>query len=163
MSTLTQFERTSEVENIEAASALGRREQRIRSNVLASLGHPVNLLKVAVLPLWGDKFRVNVWTGASDQPRRALTTAAPVCTPLESKATSPSPVSTTTTWLNDSMSAIPSASSLNSWVTRFGGVSTMPESMMRVDNSTGCTLIRRVSSPRSIAVQVTAAAPTMTR
>jgi hypothetical protein len=63
MSTVTQIERTSEVENSEAPSTLGRRAQLIRSNVLASLGHPVHLLRVAVLPLWGDKFRVNVWTG----------------------------------------------------------------------------------------------------
>jgi hypothetical protein len=63
MSTLTQIERP-EVENEEALSKLGCREQLIRSNILASLGQPVHLLKVAVLPLWGDKFRVNVWTGA---------------------------------------------------------------------------------------------------
>ncbi len=42
-----------------------RREDLIRSNVLAALGRPARLLKVAVLPLWGDKFRVNVWTGES--------------------------------------------------------------------------------------------------
>jgi hypothetical protein len=41
----------------------GRREERVRANVLAALGRPTRLLKVAVLPLWGDKFRVNVWTG----------------------------------------------------------------------------------------------------
>jgi hypothetical protein len=38
----------------------------IRARVLAALGRPPSLLKVAVLPLWGDKFRVNVWAaGAS--------------------------------------------------------------------------------------------------
>jgi hypothetical protein len=61
MSTLTQVERSS-VEDKVPSSTFGR-EQLIRSNVLASLGQPVHLLKVAVLPLWGDKFRVNVWTG----------------------------------------------------------------------------------------------------
>lgn len=43
----------------------GRREERVRAHVLAALGRPARLLKVAVLPLWGDKFRVNVWTGES--------------------------------------------------------------------------------------------------
>ena len=38
------------------------REATIRSGVLAALGRPSSLLKVAVLPLWGNKFRVNVWT-----------------------------------------------------------------------------------------------------
>jgi hypothetical protein len=33
----------------------------IRSGVLAALGRPAGFLKVSVLPLWGDKFRVNVW------------------------------------------------------------------------------------------------------
>ncbi len=38
------------------------REDAIRSGVLAALGRPSRLLKIAVLPLWGNKFRVNVWT-----------------------------------------------------------------------------------------------------
>lgn len=63
MATLTQVDRTSEIENRIVPPAHGHREQRIRTNVLASLGHPAHLLKVAVLPLWGDNFRVNVWTG----------------------------------------------------------------------------------------------------
>ena len=42
-----------------------RREDLIHSNVLTAFGRPARLLKVAVLPLWGDKFRVNVWTGES--------------------------------------------------------------------------------------------------
>ena len=63
MTTMAQVERTPEVENREVPSTFGRREQQIRTNVLASLGRPVSLLKVAVLPLWGDKFRINVWTG----------------------------------------------------------------------------------------------------
>jgi hypothetical protein len=43
----------------------GWREEAIRARVLAALGRPAELLKVSVLPLWGDKFRVNVWTGGS--------------------------------------------------------------------------------------------------
>jgi hypothetical protein len=39
-----------------------RREEVIRTGVLAALGRPSRLLKVAVLPLWGNNFRVNVWT-----------------------------------------------------------------------------------------------------
>src|SRR5689334_2981572 len=63
MPTLTQVERSPEVEHKEPSLTPSRREQQIRINVLASLGRPAHLLKVAVLPLWGDKFRVNVWTG----------------------------------------------------------------------------------------------------
>jgi hypothetical protein len=63
MSTLTQVERLPVVETKEASADSGRREHQIRRNVLGSLGSPSNLLKVAVLPLWGNKFRVNVWTG----------------------------------------------------------------------------------------------------
>jgi hypothetical protein len=40
------------------------REEAIRAGVLAALGRPARLLKVVVVPLWGDHFRVNVWTGA---------------------------------------------------------------------------------------------------
>ena len=39
------------------------RRDAIRAGVLAALGRPAGLLRVAVLPLWGDYFRVNVWTG----------------------------------------------------------------------------------------------------
>ena len=46
------------VENLPSKS----REDAIRFGVLAALGRPSHLLKVAVLPLWGNKFRVNVWT-----------------------------------------------------------------------------------------------------
>lgn len=42
-----------------------RREEAIRAGVLAALGRPAELLRVSVLPLWGDKFRVNVWTAGS--------------------------------------------------------------------------------------------------
>jgi len=41
------------------------REDAIRAGVLAALGRPAGLLRVAVLPLWGNKFRVNVWTAES--------------------------------------------------------------------------------------------------
>lgn len=76
MSTLSQVEHPPEVVANEAAST-GRREQQIRSNVLAALGRPARLLKVAVLPLWGDKFRVNVWTdeGAVAIPNSYFVTA----------------------------------------------------------------------------------------
>ena len=40
-----------------------RREEAIRAGVLTALGIPTELLRVSVLPLWDDKFRVNVWTG----------------------------------------------------------------------------------------------------
>lgn len=47
-----------------AATPAGAREGAIRSAVLAALGRPSGFLKVAVLPLWGNKFRVNVWAAA---------------------------------------------------------------------------------------------------
>ena len=40
-----------------------RRNEVIRSSVLNSLGQPNNLFRVTVMPLWGNKFRVNVMTG----------------------------------------------------------------------------------------------------
>ena len=40
-----------------------RREGAIRAGVLAALGRPDHLFRVAVVPLWGDHFRVNVVTG----------------------------------------------------------------------------------------------------
>ncbi|MBP3960682.1 hypothetical protein J8F10_36115 [Gemmata sp. G18] len=46
-----------------SAPSPAQREEAIRASVLAKLGRPVRLLKVAVLPLWGNNFRVNVWTG----------------------------------------------------------------------------------------------------
>ena len=39
------------------------REGAIRAGVLAALGRPDRLFRVAVVPLWGDHFRVNVVTG----------------------------------------------------------------------------------------------------
>jgi hypothetical protein len=46
------------------ADGRGQREMAIRANVLAVLGRPVDLYRVAVLPLWGDHYRVNVVTGS---------------------------------------------------------------------------------------------------
>ena len=51
----------AEAGNVAVASPTRRHEDMIRVGVLAALGRPSRLLKVAVLPLWGDKFRVNVW------------------------------------------------------------------------------------------------------
>jgi hypothetical protein len=45
-------------------SARGRQEDTIRAGVLAALGRPADLYRVAVLPLWGNHYRVNVVTGA---------------------------------------------------------------------------------------------------
>ena len=64
MSTLPKVESPSGPEPRDAdALPTRRREDQIRANVLAALGSPARLLRVAVLPLWGDNFRVNVWTG----------------------------------------------------------------------------------------------------
>jgi hypothetical protein len=49
--------------NVEALALARRREEVIRAGVLTALGSPAKLLRVAVLPLWGNNFRVNVWTG----------------------------------------------------------------------------------------------------
>lgn len=49
--------------------AWGRREEAIRAGILTALGRPADLYRVAVLPLWGDHYRVNVVTG--DDPTAA--------------------------------------------------------------------------------------------
>ena len=46
----------------ESKPAARRREEAIRKSVLAALGTPDDLVRVAVVRLWGDNFRVNVWT-----------------------------------------------------------------------------------------------------
>ena len=51
-----------EVDNVAVPSSTQKREERIRVAVLTALGRPAELIKVSVLPLWGDNFRVNVWT-----------------------------------------------------------------------------------------------------
>jgi hypothetical protein len=48
----------------ESKPAARLREEAIRSNVLAALGKPADLLRVSVVRLWGDNFRVNVWAGS---------------------------------------------------------------------------------------------------
>ncbi|HEX4607920.1 MAG TPA: hypothetical protein VH092_06930 [Urbifossiella sp.] len=40
-----------------------KREDAIRAGVLAALGRPTQLFRVAVVPLWDNNFRVNVVTG----------------------------------------------------------------------------------------------------
>jgi hypothetical protein len=45
------------------AKQQGEREEAIRTSVLSALGRPARLYRVAVMPLWGDHFRVNVITG----------------------------------------------------------------------------------------------------
>ena len=67
MSTLTQVERPSQAGHAEESLSSLRREQRIRADVLASLGLPAHLLKVAVLPLWDNKFRVIAFDGAGSE------------------------------------------------------------------------------------------------
>lgn len=60
---------TSTAESLPEVASAGKpttspREDAIRAEVLAALGRPSGFLKVAVRPLWGDKFRVNVWAAA---------------------------------------------------------------------------------------------------
>lgn len=57
MATATRVEPVSEVETAPRTSP---NADRIRLAVLRSLGRPPELIRVSVLPLWGDKFRVNV-------------------------------------------------------------------------------------------------------
>ena len=71
MSTASKVETLSDVAPVAAAEAATRpREAAIRGAVLAALGRPAQLVKVAVLPLWGSRFRVNVWVGESDTGNR---------------------------------------------------------------------------------------------
>jgi hypothetical protein len=42
----------------------------IRAGVLRSLGQPADLVEVVVRTLWGDRYRVNVWTGADAHTAR---------------------------------------------------------------------------------------------
>jgi hypothetical protein len=52
-----------EPEDAERMSAQRRRETVIRTHVLAALGQPPRLFRVAIIPLWANNFRVNVLTG----------------------------------------------------------------------------------------------------
>jgi hypothetical protein len=47
----------------EAQPSGRKREDVIRAGVLAALGRPAQLYRVAVVPLWDNNFRVNVVTG----------------------------------------------------------------------------------------------------
>jgi hypothetical protein len=60
-----------------AAKGDGWREESIRARVLAALGRPAGLVKVAVLPVWGNHFRVNVWAdgGSASIPHSYFVTA----------------------------------------------------------------------------------------
>jgi hypothetical protein len=60
----TLAEVIDEVENQPPVGASEEwRQEVIRAGVLAALGRPARLLRVSVVPLWGNHFRVNVWTG----------------------------------------------------------------------------------------------------
>jgi hypothetical protein len=65
MSNAARAERESEAETPQV-SRTGPQADRIRVAVLRALGRPPELIRVAVLPLWGDKFRVNVWAAGSN-------------------------------------------------------------------------------------------------
>ena len=65
MSKVLKPETLSEKEPGNVESPASARQDAIREGVLAALGSPNGLLRVSVLPLWGDKFRVNVWTGGA--------------------------------------------------------------------------------------------------
>ncbi len=56
-----QTQSVAEIGDIEVTVPNRRREDVIRVAVLRALGRPPELIRVSVLPLWGDKFRVNVW------------------------------------------------------------------------------------------------------
>jgi hypothetical protein len=60
---VAQLEETG---NAETRSSSQRRQDVIRANVLAALGRPAELLRVSAHLLWGNKFRVNVWTSGSN-------------------------------------------------------------------------------------------------
>jgi hypothetical protein len=56
----TPAEKTSEAQS---QSPADQYEEVIRAGVLSVLGRPDRLLKVSVRALWGNNYRVNVWTG----------------------------------------------------------------------------------------------------
>lgn len=65
MSNAARVERESEVETPQPPRT-GPRAERIRVAVLRALGRPPELIRVSVQPLWGDKFRVNVWAAGGN-------------------------------------------------------------------------------------------------
>ena len=48
---------------VDIGPARSGREEAIRAGVLKALGRPAGLLRVSVMPLWSNYFRVNVVTG----------------------------------------------------------------------------------------------------
>lgn len=65
MSTATRIEPVSEIETTQP-SRTAPNVDKIRTAVLRTLGRPPEMIRVSVLPLWGDKFRVNVWATGSN-------------------------------------------------------------------------------------------------
>ncbi|VTR97504.1 Uncharacterized protein OS=Singulisphaera acidiphila (strain ATCC BAA-1392 / DSM 18658 / VKM B-2454 / MOB10) GN=Sinac_0157 PE=4 SV=1 [Gemmata massiliana] len=65
MSTAANVELVSEVETAQSSHP-NLRVDKIRIAVLRALGRPPELIRVSVLPLWGDKFRVNVWASGNN-------------------------------------------------------------------------------------------------
>jgi hypothetical protein len=51
---------------VEVRPPAGMREEVVRAGVLKALGRPPALLRVSVVPLWSDHFRVNVFTGSNE-------------------------------------------------------------------------------------------------
>lgn len=47
-----------------------QREEMIRANVIKSLGYPKEMLRMAVVGLWGNNYRVNVVIGADSSHAR---------------------------------------------------------------------------------------------
>ncbi len=56
----------------EPADGPRQRERAISAGVLAAQGRPGQLYRVAVVPLWGDRYRVNVITGDDPSSLRIL-------------------------------------------------------------------------------------------
>lgn len=63
MSTTTTPPTPGEPDAAKVTPAGRKREEAIRAGVLTALGRPAGLFRVAVVPLWGDNYRVNVVTG----------------------------------------------------------------------------------------------------
>jgi hypothetical protein len=57
---------TDELPTVELRPIARNREEALRVNVLNVLGRPSAFLRTAVVPLWSDHFRVNVYTGSSE-------------------------------------------------------------------------------------------------
>ncbi len=59
----TSSKSPDEAEDAMTSPAMQQRKEAIRAGVLEALGRPAELLRVAVMPLWGDNYRVNVLVG----------------------------------------------------------------------------------------------------